>query len=267
MAESLHESGFAVLVGHSITTTQLIQFYQSWDEFFVAANKQPYTVDPVTQAGYFSIEDAEKAKAARAQDLKEYYQFWPGTRLPEAQQAVTLGLYDQMYDLAIDILGALQNYLPDSLWQGLEKSLPHYLSRQDTMIRILRYPPLTGREPPDAMRAAPHEDINFITLLPAATQTGLQIKPSNADWQPVNAPPGAIIVNIGDMLQELTGRLLPSTTHRVINPADMSQHQPRITAPLFCHPEPSLRLSPEYTAGDYLRERLNEINTQPLRLN
>ena len=30
--------------------------------------------------------------------------------------------------------------------------------------------------------------------------------------------PGSLVVNIGDMLQRLTNDVLPSTTHRVVNP-------------------------------------------------
>ncbi len=171
-----------------------------------------------------------------------------------------------MFELATIVLIKLQQYSDEELWGNLVKPLDTYLSRQDTMIRILRYPPLTGSEPTQAMRAAPHEDINFITLLPAATQSGLEIKPKNSGWKAVEAPKGSVIVNVGDMLQELTGYKLPSTTHRVINPEGHRRQEERITAPMFCHPEPSLRLSDKYTAGEYLRERLNEINVRQMRV-
>ena len=265
LAGSLHESGFAVVVGHGITSTQLNAFYQPWSEFFLHGDKADFKADPATQAGYFSTEEAETARFATAQDLKEYFQFWPGGRLPAALRQITLRLYDTMYELARTVLTALQQQTSEALWEKLARPLPDYLSRPDTMIRVLRYPPLTGREPPWALRAAPHEDINFITLLPAANQSGLQIKPGHAVWQPVDAPNGAIIINIGDMLQELTDHKLPSTTHRVVNPTGPAGQQARITAPLFCHPEPELRLSDQYTAGAYLRERLTEINPMQLK--
>ena len=266
LAKSLQEFGFTVVVGHDISETKLATFYKSWNDFFLESDKTAFKANPATQTGYFSMEDAETAKLAAAQDLKEYYQFWPGGPLPSSQRQLTLQLYDLMYELATTVLVVLQRYSADELWARLERSLADYLSRPDTMIRILRYPPLTGSEPTHAMRAAAHEDINFITLLPAATQGGLQIKPRQSDWHPVDAPKGAIIVNIGDMLQELTDNKLPSTTHRVINPEGIVGNQARITAPLFCHPESSLRLSNRYTAGEYLRERLNEINLKQMRL-
>jgi isopenicillin N synthase-like dioxygenase len=69
--------------------------------------------------------------------------------------------------------------------------------------------------------------------------------------------PGDIIVNSGDMLQEASGRSLPSTTHRVINPGDASSNQSRISMPYFLAPRLDVRLSPQHTAGSYLKERLD----------
>ena len=165
-----------------------------------------------------------------------------------------------MYELATTVLAVLQDYSEEAMWVRLEKPLPDYLSRSDTMIRVLYYPPLETTESPEALRAAPHEDINFVTLLPAATQSGLQIRPRQSSWQSVTAPEGAIVGNIGDMLGNIDFNI-----DRVINPVGNAGRQARVTAPLFCHPESSLQLSDRYTAGSYLRERLNEINTRQLR--
>ena len=267
VATSLQTSGFAVMVGHGIEARDFQQLYESWNQFFTKADKKSFTADSTSQSGYFSIQNAERAVAAKEQDLKEYFQFWPGTTIPTPQKQLTLQIYDQMFDIAQRILTALQDHLPASTWTRLESPLAECLSREDTMIRLLYYPPLSGNEPADAMRAAPHEDINFITLLPAASQQGLEIKPKQSDWQQVETSSDSIVVNIGDMLKELTDHKLPSTTHRVVNPAKEARQMARISAPLFCHPDPSLRLSPEYTAGDYLRDRINEINAQTMKIN
>ena len=44
-----------------------------------------------------------------------------------------------------------------------------------TLLRVLHYPPLRGDEEPGAVRAAAHGDINLLTILPAATEPGLQV--------------------------------------------------------------------------------------------
>ena len=68
------------------------------------------------------------------------------------------------------------------------------------------------------MRAAAHEDINMITLLPAATAPGLQVMDIAGKWYDVPCDIGTIVINSGDMLKEASGGYYPSTTHRVVNP-------------------------------------------------
>ncbi len=266
VTESLIGSGFAVVENHPIPATELDEFYQAWDDFFLHGHPERYTTDAESLAGYFPPDLSETAKGHKARDLKEYFHFWPGGDLPEQVRDITLHYYDEIFSLGAAIMIWLQENTSGSLWTAIEKPFAEYLSRSETLLRILRYPPLTGREPPDAIRASAHEDINLITLLPAASQSGLEIQPRGADtWIPVEAPAGSIVINIGDMLQELTGGALPSTTHRVINPSGEDATRARLTAPVFCHPFPEMVLSDRYTAGSYLKERLTEINPDPLK--
>ena len=69
------------------------------------------------------------------------------------------------------------------------------------------------------VRAGAHEDINLITLLLGAEEAGLELLDKNGEWLAIKPPEGAMVVNVGDMLQRLTNHVLPSTTHRVVNPA------------------------------------------------
>ncbi len=69
-----------------------------------------------------------------------------------------------------------------------------------------------------------HTDLNFFTVLPAATKEGLQIwyenedRPEDSGWVQLDAPPGAYVVNLADMAEILTGGYLKSTPHRVVSP-------------------------------------------------
>ena len=265
VAASLKESGFAVLERHPVAPDMLNRLYPAWDAFFRSDETAGYLTDAESQAGYFPPGLAETAKGHQYQDLKEYFQYWPGGSLPPAVRALTLAYHEQMFRLGGTILSWLQANTPGAWWRRLDRPLATCLSREQTLLRVLRYPPLTGDEPAGALRAAAHEDINLITLLPAASESGLEIRPQGMDWIPVAAPAGAIIINAGDMLQELTDGALPSTTHRVVNPTGAAAPRARLTAPLFCHPDADMTLSERYTAGAYLRERLTEINQEKLR--
>jgi isopenicillin N synthase-like dioxygenase len=130
---------------------------------------------------------------------------------------------------------------------------------QQTLFRVLHYPPLKGKIEKGAVRSAPHEDINLITLLPAATETGLEVQDVKGNWHQVSTEPGTIVVNAGDMLQEASEGYYKSTTHRVVNPKGEAALKSRYSAPLFVHPRPEVVLSPRYTAATYLDQRLKEI--------
>ena len=121
------------------------------------------------------------------------------------------------------------------------------------------------------MRAAAHEDINVITLLLGAEEAGLQVKHRSGDWLAVNPPADALVINVGDMLQRLTNGVLPSTTHRVVNPSAERSGHARYSTPFFLHFESEVLIDPlescigdsapmpAITAHDYLQERLREI--------
>jgi isopenicillin N synthase-like dioxygenase len=47
-----------------------------------------------------------------------------------------------------------------------------------------------------------------------------------------------VVVNIGDMLARLTNDVLPSTTHRVVNPAPERRGVARYSTPFFLHFRP-----------------------------
>ncbi|MFZ1892055.1 MAG: 2OG-Fe(II) oxygenase family protein, partial [Formosimonas sp.] len=129
---------------------------------------------------------------------------------------------------------------------------------EQTLLRVLHYPPLTGDEPAGAIRAAAHTDINLLTVLPAANEPGLQVLTRSGEWLDVPCDFGLIIINIGDMLQEASQGFYPSTTHRVVNP-EGARNVSRLSLPLFLHPKPEVRLSTRYTAEAYLNERLREL--------
>ena len=260
-SESMLESGFAVIGKHNISDSEISSFYQAWEHFFLYGEPEEFLSKGDDQAGYFSTDKAETAKGNNVQDLKEYFQYWPGTKLPSHLTQLTQSFFTKMISLGLITMLWLQENTDSSLWHKIDRPFPEYLSKEHTLLRVLRYPPIKGPLAPKALRAAAHEDINLITLLPAADEPGLQLKSKSSDeWFPLEAPAGSIVVNIGDMLQELTDGSLPSTSHRVVNPKQEHAQNSRMTAPVFCPPHPELILSERYSAEDYLSERLKEIN-------
>jgi len=105
-----------------------------------------------------------------------------------------------------------------------------------------------------------------------ATADGLEVMDHDGSWIQVEGDASNIIVDSGDMLQNLTNGLFKSTTHRVVNPENSSER--RFSMPMFVHPRNEVDLTPRpefvemtggevnyqsITAGDYLHQRLVEI--------
>ena len=102
------------------------------------------------------------------------------------------------------------------------------------MLRLLHYPPLDGIEG-EAIRAGAHGDINLITLLLGAEEAGLELLTKDGTWLDASPPEGALVVNVGDMLERLTNHVLPSTIHRVRNPDAARARFSRFSMPFFLH--------------------------------
>ena len=100
------------------------------------------------------------------------------------------------------------------------------------LFRVFRYPPLaeapTG---PSADSVGEHTDYGLLTLLGQDGNPGLEVLLDDV-WTDVPADPDTLVVNLGDMLELMTGRRYRSTVHRVRNHGGTD----RLSYPLFLDP-------------------------------
>lgn len=258
--KSLKETGFAVLTGHPVSTGLIDETYRQWRDFFNADNKFNYLHQVPSQAGYFPFK-TENAKDSKVSDLKEFYHFYISEqRHPPELLETSSAMYHALAGMASTLLQWIEDYLPKEISKQLSMPLKNMITHSpNTMLRILHYPPLGHDVEEGAVRSAPHEDINLITLLPAATSPGLEVLDTQGNWHSVSCDQGNIVVNAADMLQMCTQHYYKSTTHRVVNPKDQSSNCSRYSMPLFLHARPEVPLSEQYTAVEYLHERLRQI--------
>lgn len=260
---SLHETGFGVLVNHPLQQALVEKIYADWLGFFNGTDKQDYAFSAETQDGYFSTEISETAKGHTQKDIKEYFHVYPWGRIPPQLKADALDYYAQANRLAQELLSWVQQHTPAEIAAGYSEPLSQMIEGSRlTLLRVLRYPPLTGQEPAGSLRAAPHGDINLLTILPAANEPGLQVLSKDGQWLDVPSDFGMLIINIGDMLQEASQGYYPSTQHRVVNPTGEGATKSRVSLPLFLHPREDVVLSQRYTAHSYLDERLRELGVK-----
>ncbi|MEP1383119.1 MAG: 2OG-Fe(II) oxygenase family protein [Paraglaciecola sp.] len=258
--ESLHKTGFGVLKNHPISKERVTSIYKNWQAFFNTDEKNDFLYNRETHDGFFPTSVSETAKGFKKKDIKEYFHFYPWGRCPESLKQEIADYYRDTNALASELLTWVEKYSPAEISAKYTQSLSTMvIESEQTLLRILHYPPLDGSEEADAIRAAAHEDINLLTILPSANEPGLQVKGTGDSWIDVPCDFGNLIVNIGDMLQEASAGYFPSTTHRVVNPEGSDQTKARISLPLFLHPNPEVVLSDRYTAKSYLKERLEEL--------
>lgn len=261
--KSLRETGFGVLINHPIKQSLVESIYQNWQVFFNSQEKQNFTFDAEKQDGYFAAEISETAKGHAQKDIKEYFHVYPWGRIPDTLKEEILNYYQLASNLASELLDWVEEYSPEDVAKHYSEPLSHMIKdTPNTLLRILHYPPITGEEEAGAIRAAAHEDINLLTILPAANEPGLQVLSQDGNWLDVPSDFGNLIINIGDMLQEASAGYFPSTTHRVINPCGKANNKSRISLPLFLHPRGEVQLSAEHTQASYLLERLRELGVK-----
>lgn len=259
-SQSLHETGFGVLSHHPLKQDLVSGIYAEWLTFFQSEAKHAYPQDPVQLDGYFSPAVSETAKNHSQRDLKEFFHIYPWGRYPSEVSNAARQYYEAGKALAVELLQWVEENSPPDVKAGYAMPLPEMLEGSEhTLLRVLHYPPLLGEEAPGALRAAAHGDINLLTILPAATEPGLQVLGQDQQWHDVPCDFGLLIVNIGDMLAEASQQYYPSTVHRVLNPTGLNRLKPRISMPLFLHPRREVRLSDRYTVGSYFEERMREL--------
>ncbi len=279
----LKEYGFIILKDHDVKTSELKQAYEILARFYSqpAEVKNKYVSPKIGfQRGYTPF-GQEHAKDSPVMDLKEFWHL--GRQLPEGH-ALRSVYPDNIWPTEVPefktLFTSLYNSLEqagDVMMEALTKPLEvesDFFARMtkdgNSILRLLHYPPIPEGVDPRCVRAAAHEDINFITILPAATTSGLQLKDRDGTWLDIVSEPDTLIVDVGDMLARMTNDLLPSTTHRVINPQD-GKNSSRFSMPFFMHPHPEAILSclpscrgagakyADISSHEFLMQRLREI--------
>ena len=258
--DSLKTYGFATLMSHPLDMVRVSRIYSEWRTQFSQGVPSGFAMDPIDQDGYFALDNAESAKGQLVRDFKEYFQFYRWGRCPSHLKADLEAHFSDSLDFSSTLLRWVAERLPTDIAASLSMPLEKMIENSDqTMLRVLHYPPVGADI--DLPRAAAHEDINLLTILPASNGPGLELQLTDGSWIEVVNRPSQVVVNIGDMLQEATDGFLRSTTHRVATPSQDQAQSGRMSLPLFLHPRPDVVLSPRYTAGTYLAERLRELST------
>jgi isopenicillin N synthase-like dioxygenase len=260
--QSLRETGFAVLVNHPLPWSLVEKIYAEWAALFDSEAVEKYIMDPTGQFGWFPPDRSETAKGHSVRDLKEFFHVYDWSVYPAEVSDAALQYREIATELARTLLGWIEANTPPEIAAKFSQPLSSMMDGSTrTLLRVLRYPPLPPEVPEGAVRAAAHEDINLLTVLPASNEAGLELLDVNGNWFPVPCDPGSLAVNGGEMLDLASEGYFPATTHRVVNPTGPAAARPRMSLPLFLHPADDVVLAEGRTAYEFLQQRIAELRS------
>ncbi len=288
-------TGFLIVSGHGIPDRTIDTAFSASRAFFdqdQAEKDRWHPTGPARQRGYHALATrglANTLDKSVPPDLRETVFLGPirdhradYAHLPEASGAYAENIYPDTpaeFSAALRELYAAYERLSLDLLRifavALELPEDAFADKMDRHFSILsshHYPPL--REPPldGQLRTGAHTDFGVFTIL-AMTDAigGLEALSPDGHWIPVSPRPGALVVNLGDMMARWTNDRWTSTLHRVANPNTLGAwNSRRQSIGFFAHPNFDARIDciptclapgakpryPAVTAGEHIAMKI-----------
>jgi isopenicillin N synthase-like dioxygenase len=289
--EGLQRAGFVLVTGHGVDQQLVRDVRAAAREFFALpdAVKRAYSV-PVGGHGWIGPGAEANGYAEGTEtppDLKESYslgaetttgdpevdRIWFAPNVWPAEVPALQTLVDnytaQMRSVADDLLALFAHALglPANPWATLA-------DHPTWTMNINHYPPVSvvGEPQPGQFRIGPHTDFGTVTLLDREPGAGgLQVYSELAGWEDAPFEPGALTVNIGDLLQYWSGHRWPSGRHRVLPPQPHAPEEDLVSLIYFYEADHDALVEPlappvgrvaglePVTSSAFIKERLDAI--------
>lgn len=285
LAETARTVGFFYVRGHQLNELQQ-RVFELAKQFFSLPLKDKLEVQMVNSPHFRGYTRLKGEVTAGASDFREQFDVmreevapkmtsqspswlrlegpnqWPSA-LPQLKNEV-LTYQDAQTKVAKDLLLAFAEALgqPDGAF-GTSIDKPY------THLKLIRYPGEEGDEKAGGQGVGAHKDPGYLTIVTQDNQSGLQVLKDDEGW--VDVPPleGAVVVNIGELLEMASDGYLRATLHRVATPPAGSERfsvafflasQLDSTVPLFelSEEQKALALGPESNPNNPLFYQVGE---------
>jgi len=256
LVDAFSDIGFVYIKDHGIPDETVASVNDQSEDFFEMSDsvKKEYTRGVTDIQGYTGLAQ-EKLSTNGRKELRESFDVndkegaFPDDLLPQFRSSV-IELVDKLMDLTRRMLTALEH--------GMDLPKGHLVDCHDgmfkganaTTMRILYYPPIQAQANPKEggeegeTRCAAHTDYGTLTILHQDTTGGLEVKDCCGDWVEAQPMEGALLVNVGDLLQKWTRGRLQATVHRVqITKESLQSSKARRSIAFFVHPDNSTLIS------------------------
>ncbi|KZO95906.1 flavonol synthase/flavanone 3-hydroxylase [Calocera viscosa TUFC12733] len=249
--------GFVYLVNHGISQDEVDECYDWSKKFFALSVEEKMRclrVHPPTgpyHRGFSGVSNSgpvvRQAFEMSRDDVPEFPNPWPDESTLPHFKDFCLAFFQTCYKTQLDILHAI------ALGLGLDEDhFDSYHTQKENQLRFLYYPSVDEQSlrSGDEERLDAHTDIRTLTMLFQDEVGGLEVEDPYNPGVFRSSPPikGAMIVNIGDLLQRWTNNTLHSPMHRVRAPplkettevdstgAKVKMTPPRYSIPYFATP-------------------------------
>lgn len=234
VSQASQKVGFFAVVNPNIDVDAITRAYDASEKFFHSSDELKREIYEPENNGQRGWIPGETAQGAARKDHKEFVHIgykdnlwptWMDLQTPMEELIRTLdevsAVLQQTFALAI---GENEGYFINTTATG------------NSLLRPIYYP---ANPSPGACWAAKHTDIDLFTILPKATEEGLQVFHDDK-WISVDVPADSVIINVGDQLQNLTNGFFTSSIHQVVAKPDTE----RRSIVYFVHPESTTPMNP-----------------------
>jgi isopenicillin N synthase-like dioxygenase len=265
----LQSWGAFQLVDHGVSPEVMSGAFKAAEHFFRLPLEQRLTIRVAKDnRGYVPMQQTHYP--GNKPDLKESFNLGRGLTAddPDVKAGKPLHGVNRWPDLDgfrspvesyFDAVTALGDRLlgPLAICLGMTPAeLRRLYSKPVAFMRLFHYPPDSNVEEKE-FGAAEHKDYGFLTILAQDARGGLEVRSPDNELVPVPPRTDAFVINVGDMLSEITGGRFRSPLHRVVNRSGVA----RYSIPYFFDPNFDARFAtmPEVSAGEYLLRKFDKF--------
>lgn len=226
-----HHVGFLVVVNHGIPTRFTASMFAMMERLFSLPEAQKRLIDKHQSSHFRGWETVGAERTNNRPDIREQVDLWtehparapdveprylrllgPNQWLPDEIVPGFRSLSLEWSERAGRLASTLLTIMSSGLGLGDDYINDLFGKERMSLTKLIRYPVT----PTGAAGVNAHHDTGFLTVLATGTTPGLEIQNAAGKWIPAQYVADSLVINLGEMLQGMTGNYFVATAHRVI---------------------------------------------------